>query len=126
MATCGSAVFSSPAKRYKVSRRRVLVDTFNREAIRRRIYQLYEAKEHVTVKKLLVTKLVTKLRVTVESGMFQKLLSPSDIVLMQVMEAGILMTRIIHLVVSNSMQLQAPSSNTRKQKPYFVSQHQKL
>ena len=37
----GSASFTSPAKRYKVSRRRVLVDTFDREAIRRKIYQLY-------------------------------------------------------------------------------------
>ena len=60
-ATCGSAVFSYPAKQYKVSRRHVLVDTFYRKAIGRRMYQLYEAKEHVTVKKLLVT----KLRVTV-------------------------------------------------------------
>ena len=56
-ASSGGAVFSSPAKRYKVSRRRVLVDTFDREAIRRKIYQLYEAKEHVTAKKLLVTRL---------------------------------------------------------------------
>ena len=56
-ATCGSAVFSSPAKPYKVSRWHVLVDTFHCEAIRGRMYQLYEAKELMTVKKLLVTKL---------------------------------------------------------------------
>ena len=34
--------FSSPAKRYKLSRRRIVVDDFDREAIRRRIYQVYE------------------------------------------------------------------------------------
>ena len=56
-ASCGSAVFSSPAKQYKVSRQCVLVDTFDCEAIRRKIYQLYEVKEHVTAKKLLVTRL---------------------------------------------------------------------
>ena len=51
-ASCGSTVFSSLAKQCKVRRRRVLVDTFDREAIKRRMYQLYEAKEHMTVKKL--------------------------------------------------------------------------
>ena len=56
-ASCGSGMFSSPAKWYKVSRWRVLVDTFDREAVRRKIYQLYKMKEHVTVKKLLVTRL---------------------------------------------------------------------
>ena len=60
-ASCASTVFSSPAKRYKVSRQRILVDTFNCEAIRRKIYQLYLAKEHMTTKKLLVA----RLRVTV-------------------------------------------------------------
>ena len=30
------------------------IDNFDREAIRKRMYQLYEAKEHITVKKLLV------------------------------------------------------------------------
>ena len=50
-ASCGSAVFSSPAKQYKVSRPHLLVDTSNWEAVKRRMYQLYKAKEHVTVKK---------------------------------------------------------------------------
>ena len=48
--------FLSPAKRYKSSRRRIVVDDFDREAIRRRIYQLYEAKENLTLSKLLVRK----------------------------------------------------------------------
>ena len=46
--------FSSPAKRYRLSRRRVVVDDFDREAIRRKIYQVYESKEHLTLAKLLV------------------------------------------------------------------------
>ena len=58
----------------KVSRRCVLVDTFDREAIRRRTYQLYEAKENETFSKLLVTRLRVKtsfqasLKATVEHG----------------------------------------------------------
>ena len=56
-ASCGSAAFSSPAKGYKVSRWRVLVDTFDCEAIKRGLYQLYEVKEHMTVKKPLVKRL---------------------------------------------------------------------
>ena len=57
-ASCGigSSVLSSLEKWYKVSRHRGLVDTFNHKPIRRKIhvYQLYEAKEHMTAKKLLV------------------------------------------------------------------------
>ena len=49
--------FSSPAKHYKMSRRQVVVDDFDQEAIRRRIYQVYEAKEHLTLLKLLVRSL---------------------------------------------------------------------
>ena len=52
-ADIGGAVFSTPTKRYRVSRR-LLVDDFDREAIRRRIYHLYQMKEHVTLAKLLV------------------------------------------------------------------------
>ena len=52
--SAGSA-FRSPAKQYRLSRRRALVDTFDWEAIRRKVYQLYEAKEHMTLSKLLVT-----------------------------------------------------------------------
>ena len=37
--------FLSPAKRYKSSRQQIVVDNFDREAIRRRLYQLYEAKK---------------------------------------------------------------------------------
>ena len=54
--THGGSEFSSPAKRYKVARRRIVVDNFDREAIRWCIYQLYDAKEHVTLTKLLVRK----------------------------------------------------------------------
>ena len=49
----GGAVFSTPTKRYRFSRP-LLVDDFDHEAIRRRIYQLYQVKEHVTLAKLLV------------------------------------------------------------------------
>ena len=42
----------SPSKRYEKSRC-LLVDDFDREAIRRRVYKCYEAKEHVTLTKLL-------------------------------------------------------------------------
>ena len=51
---CGSTVFSSPQKWYKVSRQCGLVDNFDRKATRKKIYQLYEVKKHVTTKKLLV------------------------------------------------------------------------
>ena len=49
----GGATFSTPTKRYRSSRR-LLVDDFVREAIRRKIYHLYQAKEHVTLTKLLL------------------------------------------------------------------------
>ena len=47
---------SSPAKRYKSSRQQIAVDDFDREAIRRCIYQVYEAKENLTLSKLLLRK----------------------------------------------------------------------
>ena len=46
--------FTSPAKRYKQSRRRVVVDDFDKDAIRRKIYKLYDEKQHVTLSSLLV------------------------------------------------------------------------
>ena len=52
--TVSGADFSSPAKWYKMSRRRIVVDDFDREAIQRCIYQVYEDKEHLTLSKLLV------------------------------------------------------------------------
>ena len=48
--------FSSPAKRSKLSRQKIVVGDFNREAIRRHIYQVYEAKENLTPSKILVRK----------------------------------------------------------------------
>ena len=41
----GGAVFSPPTKRYRLSRH-MLVDDFDCEAIRQKIYHLYQAKEH--------------------------------------------------------------------------------
>ena len=52
--------FSSPTKQYNVSRRCVLLETFDRETIKRRMYQLYEAKKDDTLWKLLVTKFRVK------------------------------------------------------------------
>ena len=49
----GGAAFSTPTKRYRFSRR-LLVDDFDHEAIRRKIYHLYRCKEHVTLSKLFV------------------------------------------------------------------------
>ena len=49
----GRAAFSTPTKRYRVSRL-LLVDDLDCEAIRQKIYHLYQAKEHVTLTKLLL------------------------------------------------------------------------
>ena len=49
----GGTTFSTPTKRYRSSRC-LLVDDFDRKAIRRKIYHLYQAKEHVTLTKLLL------------------------------------------------------------------------
>ena len=49
----GGAAFSTPTKRYRFSRR-LLVDDFDHEAIRRKIYHLYRCKEHVTLSKFFV------------------------------------------------------------------------
>ena len=48
--------FSSLAKCYKSSRQQIVVDDFDREAVRGHIYQLYEAKENLTLSKLLARK----------------------------------------------------------------------
>ena len=47
--------FSTPKKRYCSSRRRVDPDDFNREAIRRLVYRLYENTTNLTLCKLLVS-----------------------------------------------------------------------
>ena len=47
--------FSTPTKRYCRDRRRVEPDDFDREAIRRYIYGLYDRKINITLKKLLVS-----------------------------------------------------------------------
>jgi hypothetical protein len=47
--------FESPAKRYKADRSRINVDSFDRDAIRREIYGIYNKKEHVMLTKLLVS-----------------------------------------------------------------------
>ena len=51
----GGTAFSTPRKTYRHSRH-LLVDDFDREAIRRIIYNLYQAKERMTLTKLLVLK----------------------------------------------------------------------
>ena len=53
--------FESPSKRYKSSRVRVITDSFDRETIRRKKYEIYEQKEHVTLSSLLI-KLVASVR----------------------------------------------------------------
>ena len=45
---------SPSKKRYKVSRKVIVTDDFDKDAIRRKIYGLYEQKEHLTLSKLLV------------------------------------------------------------------------
>ena len=47
--SCGTPVFSSLAKYYKVSRPHVSVNVFGCKGIRRRMYQLYEMKEQMTL-----------------------------------------------------------------------------
>lgn len=46
--------FATPPKRYQRSRRRINPDDFDREAIRRHIYSLYEEKVNITLERLLV------------------------------------------------------------------------
>ena len=45
--------YKSPSKCYKVLREKIVVDSFDRDAIRREIYAIYEQKEHVTLPKLM-------------------------------------------------------------------------
>jgi hypothetical protein len=47
---------STPKRTYRHTRKTILVDGFDREAIRRKIYlyEIYNKKEHVTIAKLLV------------------------------------------------------------------------
>ena len=47
--------FSSPVKRYCRIRKQVVIDNFDREAIRRRIYHLYAQKINITLNRLLVS-----------------------------------------------------------------------
>ena len=49
----GGADFSTPTRRYRFSRG-LLVDDFDRKAIRRKTYRLYQTKGHVTLPKLLL------------------------------------------------------------------------
>ena len=45
--------FQPPAKRFKVSRKKIVVDRFGWDAIRHKIYEMYSRKEHITLDKLL-------------------------------------------------------------------------
>ncbi len=44
-----TTTFESPQKRYDQSRQRILVDDFDRDAIRRKIHLLYEQKQNFTL-----------------------------------------------------------------------------
>ncbi len=44
-----TTTFESPQKRYDQSRQRILVDDFDRDAIRRKIHHLYEQKPNFTL-----------------------------------------------------------------------------
>ena len=55
--TLSGTDFSSPAKCDKMSRCPIMADDFDWEAIWRHVYQLYQAKEHWTLSKLLVRNL---------------------------------------------------------------------
>ena len=47
--------FPTPTKRYRRTRRRVVTDDFDREAIRRRIYNMYAQQQNITLNNLLVS-----------------------------------------------------------------------
>ena len=47
------AEFTSPEKRYKKSRLRIIVDDFDCDAIRRTVHEFYAKKEYPTLDKLL-------------------------------------------------------------------------
>jgi hypothetical protein len=46
--------FISPAKRYKLDHTRIIIDNFDKDAIRREIYSIYKEGMHVTLSSLLV------------------------------------------------------------------------
>lgn len=45
----GEVTFESPKKRYEKSRQRIFVDSFDRDAIRRKIHRMHEEKKHLTL-----------------------------------------------------------------------------
>ncbi len=47
--------FGTPRRRYERSRKEIVVDGFDEEAIRRRIHTMHSLKEHVTHERLLVS-----------------------------------------------------------------------
>ena len=47
-------ILPSPLKRYSKSRVRMDADSFDREALRRKIHSLYEKRENLTLSKILV------------------------------------------------------------------------
>ena len=50
----GQGKFSTPTRRYKKIRATVITDGFDRDAIRRLIYQQYEGNKRITLNSLLV------------------------------------------------------------------------
>ena len=47
------AAFSSPAKRYKIDRRKIILDDFDTEAIHRAVHEFYAEKKYPTMDSLL-------------------------------------------------------------------------
>ena len=47
------AAFSSPAKRYKIDRKKIVMDDFDMEALRRAVHEFYSEKKYPTMDSLL-------------------------------------------------------------------------
>ena len=48
------AAFSSPAKRYKIDRKKIVMDDFDTEALRRAVHEFYSEKKYPTMDSLLL------------------------------------------------------------------------
>ena len=47
------AAFSSPAKRYKIDRKKIVMDDFDTEALRSTVHEFYSEKKYLTIDSLL-------------------------------------------------------------------------
>ena len=50
----GNDAFSTPAKRNKIDRKKIVMDNFDTEALRRTVHELYSEKKYPTMDSLLV------------------------------------------------------------------------